>query len=126
MNPSLKKIWKSAYRSTLLFALACLVLTLAFWPRESAKMAAIGIAYGALIGLAGLYSICSMVSGINPDPKNAKKSAAFHYVGRYIFYAVLLFAGAFFGIPPIAMLIGFLCSKLALFVYSCQSRKESK
>lgn len=126
MNPSVKKIWTSACRSSLLFTAACLVLTLAFWPREHAKLAAIGVALGAALGLAGLYLICNMAGSIAGEPDKAKKRGTVHYIGRYCFYAVVLFAGAWAGIPPLAMLAGFLCTKLALVVYSLQSRKETK
>lgn len=125
MNPSLKKIFRQVSLLTVCITGAALLLAALFWPQPARWMALAGIVYGAFLGMIGFYLICSMAASLTPHAADAKKKGALSYAGRYVLYAIALFGGAFAGMPPLAMLAGILCSKLALAGIALAGRKDT-
>lgn len=82
-----------------------------------------GVIIGAICSYLGLLMIIAYVQGITPDQQQ-KWPAMLSYLIRYLFYGSVFFFFAWLQIPPLAMLAGFACGKLALVLYSLQSRKE--
>lgn len=105
-----------------------MVLTGLFWPASTRLQAVLGVLWGLIIGEIGFFLICRMAASLKPGmaEKQAKQKGALQYTGRYFLYALCLFAGAWAGLSPIAMLIGILCSKLALAGVSLAGRKDTR
>ncbi len=97
--------------SFLIMAIA-LLISLFFWD----KSISIGIVIGTLTGLIGFNMIVSMAYRI--EGEGGGKSAAFNYLLRYIMYGCVFALGYMAGANILAMLVGFLCHKAALLVYS--------
>lgn len=77
----------------------------------------LGVLIGLFTGLLGYGMIVQMSLSLEPDEKAAKRKGAVNYIVRYLIYG-LIFAGfVYLGFSVIALLIGFLCHKLSIFVY---------
>lgn len=125
MSSTGRSIFSKACVYTAALALPAALLAWVLFPAEGWKAPA-GVAGGALIGLFGLWLIIgfsAQVTGMSAS--SAKSRAAAGFALRYILYGILMAALALCGIPLLAVLAGFLCSKLALLIYSYSLRKES-
>lgn len=80
------------------------------------KSITIGIIIGTLTGLIGFNMIVSMAYRI--EGEGGAKQAVFNYLLRYLLYGCIFALGYMAGANLLAMLIGFVCHKIALLVYS--------
>lgn len=80
------------------------------------KAITIGLALGCLIGLIGFNMILQW--GLRVQQKNSSRSAFFNYMLRYIFYGCMIALSYFMGANLIGVLLGFVCHKVAIYVYS--------
>lgn len=84
-----------------------------------------GVIIGLVTGLLGYKMIVQLALNLEPDEKIGKRKGAVNYIIRYCIYACIFFAAAYMNFPVIALLIGFLCHKLSIFVYALlEKRKE--
>ena len=79
------------------------------------KMITFGVGLGCMIGLIGFNMILqwgySVEMGKKPRvPKN--------FLSRYAFYLIMFGLCYYLGANVLALLVGFMCHKLALFIYS--------
>jgi small-conductance mechanosensitive channel len=113
-----KVLFASACKITLALALVCSLAGLLLFHSLNIFL---GIWIGAVLGLIGLQMIVQFARTLSPETK--KSSGFFQYSIRYAMYAIVFFACAYKGIPVLSLLAGFLCSKLALFLYSLKTQK---
>lgn len=86
------------------------------------KSITIGIVIGTLTGLIGFNMIVSMAYRI--EKEGGAKQAVFNYLLRYILYGCIFALGYMAGANLIALLVGFLCHKLALLIYSKKAERR--
>ena len=79
------------------------------------KTITLGIGLGCMIGLIGFNMILqwgySVETGKNPRVYR-------NFLSRYAFYAIMFGLCYYLGANVLALLVGFMCHKLAVFVYS--------
>lgn len=79
------------------------------------KMITFGVGLGCMIGLIGFNMILqwgySVETGKNPRVYR-------NFLSRYAFYAIMFGLCYYLGANVLALLVGFMCHKLAVFVYS--------
>ena len=63
---------------------------------------------------------------LKPDEKLSKRQGAANYIVRYIIYAVIFGFFVYLNISIIALLVGFLCHKLSIFVYALLEGRMDK
>lgn len=124
MNDGLKSIFRNSFLITLGLCLVLLVPIVLLWPKDSLKGAVFGLFWGAGIGLAGLFLICSMVAGMSESIRREKTRGQTGYIGRYILYGLCLFAGAWMQFSVLTMLGGILAQKASLVLYALKERKD--
>lgn len=78
----------------------------------------VGVLVGLGTGLIGYAMIVQMALSLKPDEKLSKRQGAANYMVRYIIYAVIFGFFVYLNISIIALLVGFLCHKLSIFVYA--------
>ena len=83
----------------------------------------LGVWIGTGIGLLGFGWIVHFCRSIS-ESTDGKKEGTIQYIGRYLLYGCLLFGFACFKIPVLSMLLGILCHKAAILLYSVRTRKE--
>lgn len=81
-----------------------------------------GVVIGLMCALIGFQMIQSMSLGI--EESNAKSKAYVGYLLRFIFYACVFTLSMYSGINVFALLVGFMCHKAAIIVYSVRYREE--
>lgn len=111
MEEKVKMIKKVGLISVVIGALAMLV-SLIF--RD--KAITIGIGLGCMIGLIGFNMIVQW--GYRVEGNRSHISAYFSYFLRLVFYGCMFTLSYVMGANLIAVLVGFLCHKIAVFVYS--------
>lgn len=85
-----------------------------------------GVLVGLITGLIGYAMIVQMALSLKPDEKLSKRQGAANYIVRYIIYAVIFGFFAYFKFSVIALLVGFLCHKLSIFVYAILEGRKDK
>ena len=86
----------------------------------------IGILIGLFTGLLGYGMIVQMALSMKPDEKLEKRKGAINYIIRYIVYALIFGFFVYLKISVIAMLVGFLCHKLSIFIYAILAERNDK
>lgn len=86
------------------------------------KVAA-GILIGLIMSLIGYQMIERMVITMPHNEKDGESKAKAGYVMRWGFYAFVLALFAWLGFPILAMLVGILCHKASLLMYTYKSNK---
>ena len=79
------------------------------------KTITLGIGLGCMIGLIGFNMILQWGYSVEG---NGKKSGYMNYLSRYAFYACMFILCCLMGTNVLALLVGFLCHKVAIYVYS--------
>ena len=87
------------------------------------KEVLIGIVAGALIGIIGFSMIVLMSETISQN-QNPKGKAFRSYLVRYIFYGCMFALFMLRGIPVLSLLVGMLCHKTSMYIYTFMKRKE--
>ena len=80
----------------------------------------IGIWCGSLVGMIGYGMIYSMVQSLTKE--NGKAKGTKGYLFRYSFYAIIFILLAYFDISIVAVLVGYLIHKSAIFLYSMERK----
>lgn len=80
------------------------------------KYIAAGIVIGTLTGLIGFNMIVSMAYRV--EGTSGAKTAVFNYLLRYLMYGCIFALCMMQGIHALALLAGFICHKIAIFIYS--------
>ena len=75
-----------------------------------------GVGLGCMIGLIGFNMIVQWGYRVEGDKGN--RSAYFNYMLRLVFYASMFVLSYVLGANLVAVLIGFICHKIAVFIYS--------
>lgn len=79
------------------------------------KTISIGIALGCMMGLIGY----NMTMQLEVQRKQrADQSLYFRYIVRLIFYICIFTLCVMMGAHPIALIVGFLCHKIAVIIYT--------
>ena len=101
----------------------------------------VGVLVGLGTGLIGYAMIVQMALSLKPDEKYEanqyryetdklgrieKCEGAANYIVRYIIYAVIFGFFVYLNISIIALLVGFLCHKLSIFVYALLEGRMDK
>lgn len=86
----------------------------------------IGILVGVITGLIGYAMIVHMALSLKPDEKMSKHQGTANYIFRYIIYAVIFGLFVYFKFSVIALLVGFLCHKLSIFIYALLEERKDK
>lgn len=86
----------------------------------------LGVLIGLITGLIGYAMIVQMTLLLKPDEKLSKRQGAANYIVRYIVYAVIFGVFVYLNISVIALLAGFLCHKLSIFVYAILEERKDK
>ena len=79
------------------------------------KTITLGIGLGCMIGLVGFNMILQWGYSVEG---NGKKAGHQNFLSRYLFYACMFVLCYVVGANILALLIGFLCHKAAIYVYS--------
>ncbi len=79
------------------------------------KMITFGIGLGCMVGLIGFNMILQWGDNVEMG-KNTK--AYRHFLSRYAFYAIMFGLCYYLGANVLALLVGFMCHKVALFIYT--------
>lgn len=79
------------------------------------KTITLGIGLGCMIGLIGFNMILQWGYSVET---NSKASAFKNYLSRYVFYACMFGLSYYMGANILALLVGFVCHKIAIYVYS--------
>ena len=82
----------------------------------------IGIIAGAMIGIIGFSMIVLMSETISAN-QNPKARAYRSYLFRFLFYGCMFALFMLRGIPILSLLIGMLCHKTSMYVYTFMKRK---
>lgn len=80
------------------------------------KSITVGIGLGCMIGLIGFNMILQW--GYRVQEKNSSRSAFFNYILRYLFYGCMFVLSYMMGANLLALLGGFVCHKVAIYIYS--------
>ena len=92
----------------------------------------VGVLVGLGTGLIGYAMIVQMALSLKPDEKyeanqyRYETEGAANYIVRYIIYAVIFGFFVYLNISIIALLVGFLCHKLSIFVYALLEGRMDK
>lgn len=78
-----------------------------------------GIGLGCMIGLIGFNMIVQW--GYRVEGEKSHRSAYFNYMMRLLFYACMFVICYLLGANLVAVLVGFICHKIAVFLYSYKS-----
>lgn len=92
--------------------------------QDSFKSITLGILIGAFSGLMGFNMIVNMSKRIDGDTLDVKNGAMKSYTRRYLLYTVIFALAALEGVHLLALLVGMLCHKSAILVYTFIHRKE--
>lgn len=95
--------------------LAAMLISLLF----KDKTITIGIGLGCMIGLIGFNMIVQW--GYHVEGDRGNRSAYFNYMLRLVFYACMFVLSYMLGANLVAVLVGFICHKAAVFIYSYRS-----
>lgn len=79
------------------------------------KTVTLGIGLGCMIGLIGFNMILQWGYSVEG---NGKKSGHRNFLSRYLFYGCMFVLCYIVGANILAMLVGFLCHKISIYVYS--------
>ncbi len=79
------------------------------------KTITLGVGLGCMIGLIGFNMILQWGYSVET---NSKASAFKNYLSRYVFYACMFGLSYYFGANILALLAGFMCHKIAIYIYS--------
>lgn len=89
--------------------------------RMDASPYILGLILGALMGIISFNMIINMASKINEH--NAQKVAVANYITRFLGIGVIFFFAMTKGIDIFALMIGFICSKIAIQLFAQLERK---
>ena len=79
------------------------------------KTITLGIGLGCMIGLIGFNMILQYGYSVEG---NGKRSGQRNFLSRYGFYAAMFVLSYYMGANILALLVGFLCHKVAIYIYS--------
>ncbi len=120
----LQKMIKNCFVYTLGFGLIAALLIACFWNPESKLLALGGLVWGMLVATIGFVMICYWASQL--DATQTKNKGVLGYMGRYFFYAITLFLGAWLHLSVLCMLGGIMIQKLSVFVYALKENAVEK
>lgn len=80
------------------------------------KAITVGVGLGCMIGLIGFNMIVQW--GYRVNGEGSHRSVYFNYMLRLAFYACMFTLSYVLGANLVAVLVGFICHKIAVFVYS--------
>lgn len=115
-----KKMVQRVHLITLAATLIVSILTLMIFRREAVDVL-IGLWLGAFAGMMGFMMIVSMAKSLEPERAKFKGMAGYYV--RYAFYAVILFFAGVSDIPILAVLVGILCHKFAVFIFAYKKER---
>ena len=121
-----QKMIKDSFVYTLGFCLIAALLIALFWPNETKILALGGLIWGMAIALIGFVMICQWASQLGLQAKQEKTKGVLGYTGRYLFYALMLFLGAWWHLSVLCMLGGIMIQKLSVFVYALKENAMEK
>lgn len=121
-----QKMIKDSFIYTLGFGLIAGLLLALFWPSNTKLLALGGLAWGMAIALIGFVMICQWASQLGLQAKQEKTKGVLGYTGRYFFYALMLFLGAWWHLSVLCMLGGIMIQKLSVFVYALKENAVEK
>ncbi|MBD5424294.1 MAG: hypothetical protein HDR44_04150 [Allobaculum sp.] len=121
-----QKMIKDSFVYTLGFGLIAALLIALFWPNETKILALGGLIWGMAIALIGFVMICQWASQLDLQAKQEKTKGVLGYTGRYLFYALMLFLGAWWHLSVLCMLGGIMIQKLSVFVYALKENAMEK
>lgn len=81
------------------------------------KTIASGVLIGGLAAMIGFNSIIKMSEKI-VDGGDMSRLAYTSYVRRYAVYALIFGLAVYEGVNPFALLAGYLCNKIAIYIYT--------
>ena len=110
MENKLKMMKKVGFIS---ICIMLIVMLLSLFFRD--KMITFGVGLGCMIGLIGFNMILQWGYSVET---NSKASAFKNYLSRYVFYACMFGLSYYFGANILALLVGFMCHKIAIYIYS--------
>lgn len=82
----------------------------------------LGLGLGCMIGLIGFNMIVQW--GFSIQEHSSARSTFMNYLLRYIFYGCMFTLSYYFGANIFALLVGFICHKLAIYVYSFMGNRR--
>ena len=97
------------------YSIAITIVVMVFSLFFKDKTITLGIALGCLIGLIGFNMILQWGYSVE---SNEKRVGFGNYLSRYGFYACMFTLSYFMGANLLALLVGFICHKIAIYVYS--------
>lgn len=103
--------------------ISCIFSILGFILFENFKVF-LGVWLGCFIGIMGFLMIRKFAQNLTDNEEAAKKQGMSNYMIRYGFYSVAFLAFTLLGIPVLAILAGFLSSKVAIVVYALKERED--
>ncbi len=121
-----QKMIKNSFVYTLGFGLIAGLLIGLFWNSKTKLMALGGLVWGMAIALVGFVMICQWANQLGLQAKQEKTKGVLGYTGRYFFYALMLFLGAWWHLSVLCMLGGILLQKLSVFVYALKENAVEK
>lgn len=125
MNMGEQRIYQEIRKySYLLMLIAVLLSVVLFF--DNYKEISIGIIIGTLCGIMGFNMIIKFSEKIDGDSVNVSRGSYNSYLRRYLMYTLVLILCAYVQIPVLAVLVGFLCHKGAIVLYSFIHRKEDE
>lgn len=110
MENKLKMMKKVGFLS---ICIMFLVMLLSLFFRD--KYITLGIGLGCMIGLIGFNMILQWGYSVETG-KNTKVGR--NFLSRYAFYAIMFGLCYYLGANVLALLVGFICHKAAVFIYS--------
>ncbi|EOS62112.1 hypothetical protein C815_00124 [Firmicutes bacterium M10-2] len=116
----LKKLFVQTTKYAVILGILCVCFAFVFFGMPSA----IGICVGVVTGQLGLVMIIRFARTIGSQAK-ANRSGLKQYVLRYFMYGIIMVIFAYIGVPVLSVLIGFMCTKGAILMYSQKLRKEA-
>ncbi|MGN1344132.1 MAG: hypothetical protein ACI4U3_06090 [Traorella sp.] len=105
------KMMKKVGLYSIIITLVVMVISLIF----KDKTITLGIGLGCMIGLIGFNMILQF--GYRNE-ETGRKSGFMNYMSRYLFYICMFVLCAFLGANILSLLVGFMCHKVAIYVYS--------
>lgn len=126
MPPDLRQLFRYSGKATLILcAVACAVSLFIVQGRQWI-FCAFAIFYGALCAMLSLYMIALSTRNLSGADAGKKSKGYGSYMLRYLMYAVLLFAGAFAGLPVLGLMAGIAIQKATLVLYARRGGKETE
>lgn len=118
MNP-LMEMRRFVFNFSLLLGALTSIISLLFFDWKVGA----GILIGLTMSLIGYQMIVHMVVSLPNNEKESESKGKSGYTMRWGFYALVLCLFAWLGFPVVAMLIGILCHKVALLMYTYKQNK---